>query len=479
MSPAPGTQVTIRDEALARFQAQDTAAWFVTGFTARGPHAAPVAVRGLSEFVNIFGPKQAHSQLYDALDVYFREGGGLAYVQRVVGAGAAFAYANLFTDAGTTVPDDVALTIRAKSYGEAANDLTVEVVDAGGGFELILREGSRVLARSGELADVDAAVAWSSRNAYVTVEAGDGDDVPEAQGPTTLGGGTDDHGNAVEDDWTAALDRITKDYGTGQVSAPGRTTGDAHAALAAHAIQFNRMALLDLPDTGVAGDLIAPAADVRDSGNGRAAAAFAPWAVVPGSAPGSTRTVPYSAVQAGLIARSEALGNSPNVAAAGANGEATYVSGLSQPAWSDGDRESLNDAGVNVAREQRGAVRTYGYRTLVDPMGDPEWRELGGARAAMAIAADAEDIAEDFVFAEVDGKGVKVGEFGGRLNAMCLTYYERNALYGDTPEEAFFVDTGPSVNTPATLDDGKLLARIELATSPTAERVEITIVKTS
>jgi hypothetical protein len=37
-----------------------------------------------------------------------------------------------------------------------------------------------------------------------------------------------------------------------------------------------------------------------------------PWAVVPGVAGGTSRQVPYSAVEAGIIARNEALGLNPS-----------------------------------------------------------------------------------------------------------------------------------------------------------------------
>lgn len=480
MTPsAPGTSVTIRDEALARFAAQDTAAWFVVGFTAKGPVGVPTPVRSLAEFVDLFGDRVAWSELYDALDVFFREGGGVAYVSRVVGPTPVKATANIFDAAGSTVPGDVALTITATDAGSALNSLAFEVTASGGNFEIEVTDGGTVIETSGVLADRAAAVAWGVASRYVDVALGASNEDPRTQGPTSLSGGTDDHTNATEAEWQDALDVISKDYGAGQVSAPGRTTATTQGALAQHAQEHNRVALIDLEDSGVAADLISDVAAIRATDYARNAAAFAPWAVVPGSTPGTTRTVPPSAVVAGLIARSQSLGNSPNVPAAGRNGQAAYVAGLSQEGFSEADRGLLNEAGVNLIREIRGAFRVYGFRTAVDPSAQPEWRELGGARTAMAVAAEAEEVGEDFVFAEIDGQGKKVGEYGGRISAICLDYYAAGALYGATPDEAFYVDTGPTVNTPETLDDGKLLARIELATSPAAERVEITVVKTS
>jgi hypothetical protein len=58
---------------------------------------------------------------------------------------------------------------------------------------------------------------------------------------------------------------------------------------------------------------------------------------------------------------------------------------------------------------------------------------------------------------------------------MLTGYYESGGLYGDTPEEAFRVDT--SVNTPETIEAGQLRAVISMRVSPMAELVVIEIVK--
>lgn len=474
-----GTKVTIRDEALPRFAGSDTAAWFVTGFTQRGP-VGPRAIHSLAEFATVYGPKVSYSVLYDALDVFFRVGGALAIVSRVEGAGSAASDAQLYGPDGTTTADE-SLIVSAKGTGGYSSGYTVEVVESAtqAAYKLIISDDDgNEIERSPWLRSQADATDWGHDAYEVNIELGAYVGNPIEQ-TVTLTGGNDKHTTATDDDWAAALDKFTTDYGPGQVSAPGRSTPETHQSLAEHAQTRNRVALADLDDINTPATLAGAAQLVRESAFARSLAFFAPWAKAPGVAAGSTRTVPYSAVQAGLIARSEGLGYTSNVPAAGANGIPPYITGLSQEPWSDADREFLYGEGINTAILKFGQVRTYGYRTVVDPEVDPEWLELGGARVVMAIASLCDAIAEDYVLSEIDGTRKKIGEFGGRLAAVCLNYYTAGALFGETAEDAFFVDVGPSVNTDETIQQGKLLARIELASSPAAERVEIEITKVS
>ena len=72
---------------------------------------------------------------------------------------------------------------------------------------------------------------------------------------------------------------------------------------------------------------------------------------------------------------------------------------------------------------------------------------------------------------KIDARGHTIGRWNGRLKAICAEEFERNALYGESQEEAFLVDTGPQVNTEATKAAGELRAVLGLKVSPMAERV--------
>jgi hypothetical protein len=58
-----------------------------------------------------------------------------------------------------------------------------------------------------------------------------------------------------------------------------------------------------------------------------------------------------------------------------------------------------------------------------------------------------------------------------------MPFYLAGSLFGTTPDEAFFVDVGETVNTPTTIANNELHAVIQLRMSPFGEEITIEIVK--
>lgn len=465
---AIGVQFVDRETLPPRSAPTDTGVWFVAGITERGPVGEPVLVSSMAGFIAAFGGRMAASPLYDAVETYFREGGGKAYISRVVGPGAVIATGDLADE-----ESDPSLTIKAKSAGAWGNDLNVAVI-AGDADEVVLvvsYQGDEV-ERSPSLADVEAAVAWSASSQWIVVEE-DGDLLPEVDTDVDLTTGADDLASINEGGWATGIAAFPKTLGPGQVSIPGRSTTETHTALLTHASTHNRVAILDAPDSGVVATIANAASGLQGSDIGRFGAMFGPYAIVPGVIPGTTRRVPYSAVQAGLIARMDAVG-SANVPAAGVNGVARYAREAAYT-FTEAEYEELNAAGVNMARNVFGQVRTYGYRSLADPLG--LWVQFSSSRLRMQIQAEAMDLAEAFVFAQIDGRGRKLAELAGALTGLLLRHYEQGALYGETPDEAFRVDVGSEVNTPESLQAGEVRAVMAVRMSPFGELVVIELVR--
>ena len=272
----------------------------------------------------------------------------------------------------------------------------------------------------------------------------------------------------------AALGLFDAALGPGQVCAPGMTTTAAHTALAAHADATRRVALLDLPDDPLPATLQTAVEALEDLPGVRMCSAWAPWAVYRGPA-GAEVDVPYSAVEAALIARSDLMTGNPNQPAAGVNGIAYNALGLSQ-SYTDEDRETLNAAGVCMAKPVYGQVRSYGYRTAAGP-DDPNWLWFGNSRVVMAISHRAAAVAENYVLKQIDGRRQIFASLEAELRGICLDYFNAGALYGESPPEAFTVDTGPGINTIDTIKAGEVHAVIRLKCSPAAEWVVIEIVK--
>ena len=277
----------------------------------------------------------------------------------------------------------------------------------------------------------------------------------------------------------AALDALNKSYGPGQVFVADdalATTPDTHAALLAHAQATNRVALLEAPAATDAATLAAVGTALQANVNARYGALFAPHATIAGVAAGTTRAVGYACLVAGMIARSDAT-NNPTAPAAGVNGVSLSALDLTEH-YTDAEYETLNEAGVDLARLIYGGVETYGWRSCVDPDGaDKDWLNFGNARLNMAITAQAEAIGEHYVFVQLDGRRRKISQFGGELAAMLDTFYVAGGLYGETGDDAYRVNVGDTVNTDATIANGELHAILEVRMSPFAELVVIEIVK--
>jgi hypothetical protein len=277
---------------------------------------------------------------------------------------------------------------------------------------------------------------------------------------------------------TAALATFARDLGPGQVVAPARVTPAQRLILANHAVANNRIAISATTNTNNVATLTAEAtiAGITVEAE-RYIALFGPWLTVPGTTPGTTRTISPEAIVCGLMALNDGSGVSQNQPAAGALGISEYGIAVTH-SFSDADRATLNSNGVNLLRGMYDAVRVYGYRTLADPTNDPNWVNLGNARLFMAIQALFDEAAERFVFRELDGQRRTISEFGGILTGILLPFWQRGSLYGATPEEAFRVDVGPNVNTEATIANRELRANVRLRTSEYAEEVVLELVKT-
>lgn len=477
--PRPGSIVTSRVAPPPRTAPVDTGVWFVTGLADRGVTNAPVLCQNLQDFINNFGTRQTYSVLYDAIETFFREGGAQVYVSRVVGPAPVVAFVNLNDNVAA-----ISLVASAKKGpGAWANTLRVTIAAgvAGGSFTVAVSDTVLgALEQSPDLMTQADAIAWSLQSQYISLALGASALNPTPVANAPLAGGADDRLNIVEAQWTAALVRFAKDTGPGQISAPGRTTTAAHAALLAHAVANNRIAVLDAPDSPTIATVNAAAIAQRGA-NDTYGAMFAPWLVIPGYTAGTTRIVPPSAGVAARIAANEGAGGSPNAPAAGTpEGVFSFVIGLSQPAYDNGagrdvTRDSMYSSGINQIAFRYNQYLVFGWRSLTSESGSTQdWINFGNCRFRMAIVAKGLFIAENYILDEINP--IKLGRYNGDLTAMLAPYWP-NSLFGDTPEEAFKVDTGSQVNTPATINNREIHAALGVRMSPDSELVDIAITK--
>lgn len=467
----PGVIITSRDSVPPRAAPTDTSQMLAAGLARKGP-AGPVAARSMADYERLRGPRTAaDAVLYDAADAFFRQGGTLLQTARTVGAGAKASSLELEDAEANAV-----LKLEASSVGDWGDDITVEVAAAtGSGYRLIVTDGN-VVEASPDLADNVAAKAWLEQGTLIgTVTVLDAA-APKVAAAANLAGGTDDRDAIADADWKTALDGFTSDLGPGQVTLPGVTTEAQHIQLLEHAQANNRVALLDAPDTDSAAAVKAAVANLRARGDAGLGQMLWPQAIMAGRLPGSSRTVPYSAVQAGIIARNDQAGVMPNDPAAGDLGVARQVSALTRTV-DQATLEDVNAHGVTCVVDRYGQFVTYGLRSVADPAVYPLALQFGAQRLVMAIVAQAGVVAERHLFRLIDGQGLRFAQLHGDLQGVLTPYWVAGALFGSTPQEAFEINVGPAVNTPETIADGQLRAVITMRVSPAGELVQIEIVR--
>lgn len=487
--PRPGASVIVRQSPPPRVIPTDSGVWFAVGLTDKGPANRAVLISSLNDFVNWFGQRQTYSPLYDAVETYFRLGGSQAYVGRVVGPAAVIASWNI-ADSGAAV----SLVAKAKGPGAYANTrrITVQVPGNGGtlsSFSLLITDtaDATISEQSPDFTTQAGAVAWSQYSSNIDITLGASANMPAAAAATGPGtAGTDDRTNVTDVQWRSALNLFSRDLGPGQVSQVGRSSNQAYVDTLAHAAAMgHRTAILDGPDSSSATSGTTLVSALRGT-NDEWGAMFQPWVVIPGLTPNTTRIAPPSAAVAARCAWVTGSGESPNQPAAGMPEGILddFVIGLSQPAYDNNSgiqqtRDTMYSGGVNQIALRYGSYVVFGWRTLVDPSGlKQDWLDLGNRRLACAMTAEALAISENYILKEIDGQGRLFARFQGDLQGMCARYYDLGSLYGDKPEDAYIVDVGPSVNTPATIQNKELHALIACRMSQDAELVVIEINKT-
>jgi hypothetical protein len=285
---------------------------------------------------------------------------------------------------------------------------------------------------------------------------------------------------AVGADVDAALALFTQEMGGGQVVAWGETPGAATAGkLLDFAEQTSRYALIDVAATDdTTAEMQAAAGAVPDTNNDYGLIT-GPWVTIPapsGVLGGSARQVPASSTVAALIARADSLGN-PNRAPAGRDFPLQYATGVGGAAvMSDQDATTLRNAGLNPLRRKLGLYVLDGFQTTrpLDP-DDPFWQANCG-RARMWLQWQSLIVGYGYEYKTIDGKHHLERALQSDLEAVCASLYAVDGLFGESPQDAYHVEVGVSVNNLDTIAQGELHAVVEARLSVHARTIIINLV---
>ena len=246
-----------------------------------------------------------------------------------------------------------------------------------------------------------------------------------------------------------------------------------HAHLVAHCqLMEDRVAILDSVRDVDSDNLVISTDDSgiwRPAANPKGYGAFYfPWIQVadPLQPAGTRIAVPPSGHLAGIYSRSDAqrgVHKAPaNEVVMGALGVRYPVSKILQ--------QSLNPRGVNCIRSFDGTIKVWGARTLAsDAAGDPEWIYINVRRLFNFMRESIDEGTQWVVFEPNDmALWAKITR---NITAFLTNVWRAGALFGSTPQEAFYVKCDAETNPPDVRDLGRVVTEIGVAVVKPAEFV--------
>ena len=258
----------------------------------------------------------------------------------------------------------------------------------------------------------------------------------------------------------AAVDEITMvccpDLMTFAENGDGAIVRDLQGKIVAHCeMAGDRMAILDPPPGLIPQEIL----DWRLNTAGydsKFATLYWPWVEIMDPISKRPLLVPPSGHVAGVWARTDA---SRGVHKAPANEVTLGVNGLAFQITHE-EQGELNRTGINCIRTFSGrGNRVWGARTLSS---DPEWRYLNVRRLFNYIS---ESIMEGTQWAVFEPNDVRLwSSLRISVSNFLTRTWREGALFGATPEQAFFVKCDAETNPPDVIDAGQVV--IEIGISP-------------
>ncbi|TWD79397.1 hypothetical protein FB561_0455 [Kribbella amoyensis] len=486
---SPGVYVEEVSSGSKPIEGVGTAVAAFVGFAERGPVDEPVLVTNWTQFTQTFGQFVEGALLAHAVYGYFLNGGGSAYVVRVGGdpgqpAGQAARNGRFeLPSRGQGKP----LALRAAPAVPADQPLSVEVQEASEGgdetFKLVIRSGpdeevyDNVSTRRGPANVVTAlrkskwVVAEETKAGTVAVpEVGVHPVVlPDERRTVAVDdyvGDTDERTGfsgleAVDDVTMLCVPDLMTAYQSGALDLDGVKA--VQLAMIAHCeLMSDRVAILD-PPPGMRPQQVKDWRLNVAGYDSKYATLYWPWVKVADPRSGRPMVVPPSGHVAGIWARND---DTRGVHKAPANEVVRGVLEL-DASMTRRDHDQLNPIGVNCLRFFPGqGIRVWGARTLSS---DAEWRYLNVRRLFNYLEKSVLNSTQWVVFEPNDEFLWTSVE---RIIAMFLRRVWRSgALFGRTPEEAFYVKCDAENNPPENRDAGILTVDIGVAPVKPAEFV--------
>jgi phage tail sheath protein FI len=256
----------------------------------------------------------------------------------------------------------------------------------------------------------------------------------------------------------------------GKTTFTGEDLQVVQAAMISHCEQLaDRVAILDAPP----GLKVQGMLEWRDKTNydSKYATMYWPWIKVSDPATGNIISVPPCGHMAGIWARSDAT---RGVHKAPANEVVRGAIAL-ETKITKGEHDLLNPKGINCIREFAGlGIRVWGARTISS---DQSWRYLNVRRLFNYVEESVLEGTQWVVFEPNDTD--LWARVRRTIHSFLLGVWRDGALFGATPEEAFYVKCDAENNPPDSVDAGRLICEIGIAPVKPAEFVVFRIAQYS
>jgi phage tail sheath protein FI len=224
----------------------------------------------------------------------------------------------------------------------------------------------------------------------------------------------------------------------------------------------DRMAVLDAPPNMLPQDILEWRMNTAGY-DSKFAALYYPWIEVMDPLTNQPMLVPPSGHVAGVWCRTD---STRGVHKAPANEVVLGANGLGFQVTHD-EQGGLNKVGINCIRSFPGrGIRIWGARTLSS---DPEWRYINVRRLFNYIAESIMEGTQWSVF-EPNDETLWTQLRLAASNFLTRTWRE-GALFGSSPNEAFFVKCDSETNPPDVIEAGQVIIEIGIAPVKPAEFV--------
>jgi phage tail sheath protein FI len=248
------------------------------------------------------------------------------------------------------------------------------------------------------------------------------------------------------------------------VAAPGITDKGTLDAIADHCKKMgDRFAILDCPESSSDSRKLKSGGDEMPSASDYAALYY-PWLQVYDPASKTNKTIPPSGHIAGIYAR---VDTQRGVHKAPANETVLGAVGLEYN-LSKAKQDGLNPQGVNCIRNLNGSIRVWGARTWGGDA-NGEFKYISTRRLFNYLRESIDEGTQWTVF-EPNSPELWAA-IRRNATAFLTTVWRSGALFGNTPEQAFYVKCDEETNPPALREQGQVVTEIGVAVVKPAEFV--------